>query len=60
MNLFKSRTVQWWEVGLIKLSVMCVGIAVGATWPEVFAAHIGLLVVVAVVVGLYMAYRWYK
>ena len=37
MNLFKPVTLRWWQVGSFKISMIAVGIAIGATWPSIFA-----------------------
>jgi len=55
INIFKDYTFAWWQAGIFKASVICVGIAVGANWPEVFAQHTILLLAIAVVLGIYIA-----
>ncbi len=55
MNIFKNYTFTWWQAGMLKASVVCVGIAIGANWPEVFAKYTALLIVIAVAFGLYLA-----
>ena len=60
MNPFKSKALQWWQISLLKISVGCVGIVVGATWPSFFLPHIMLLLVIGIGIGLYLLYVWYK
>lgn len=59
MNIFKSGTLKWWQVSILKLAVLCIGIAVGAHWPLVFAPHTVTLVVVGIVLGLYLLFPWF-
>lgn len=59
MNIFKSGTLTWWQVGVLKVSVLCIGIAVGANWPDVFVSHTLLLVAVGIVLGLYLLFPWF-
>jgi hypothetical protein len=54
MNIFKNYTFTWWQAGIFKVSVICIGVAIGANWPEVFAKHTTLLIVIAVVLGIYI------
>ncbi|RJO61977.1 hypothetical protein C4544_01240 [candidate division WS5 bacterium] len=60
MNIFKSYTFTWWQAGILKASVVCIGIAIGANWPEVFAKYTMALIVVAVVLGIYLAVISFK
>ncbi|CAN5711124.1 hypothetical protein BH11PAT2_BH11PAT2_08770 [soil metagenome] len=60
MNIFKSTNFTWWQLGLLKWAVLFIGIAIGATWPEVFAPYASLLVVVGLVISLYLVIVWYR
>jgi hypothetical protein len=60
MNLFKSGTLAWWQVGILKLSVACIAIAIGANWPQIFQPLTLWLVIVGVLLGLYLVSVWYK
>ena len=60
MNIFTSRTLTWWQVGVVKASVLAIGIAVGAYWHEVFLPHLTTLIGLGVVLGLYMAFVWFR
>jgi len=33
---FKTYTVTWWQVGLLKVSLIALGILIGSTWHEFF------------------------
>lgn len=58
MNLFKSTNFAWWQLGLLKWAVLFIGIAIGATWPQVFAQYAKLLLIVGLVISAYLIYVW--
>ena len=60
MNPFKTKATPWWELGLVKFSALCFGLAVGATWPDLFAPYKLALLLASVVAGLSVAYWWFK
>lgn len=60
MFFFKSKKLEWWQVGAIKLSLLSLGIAIGAYWQEVFVAYIAPLVVVGAIASAYSLYVWSK
>ena len=59
-TLFKSFTFAWWQLGLLKLSLLSLGVIVGSTWPGVFAGWRELLVVLFVVPAFYLSYLGLK
>ena len=60
MKLFKTVSLRWWEIGLIKLSVVCIGIFIGVTWQEVFAPYAMHVLMVGLVAGIAMVLVWCK
>lgn len=52
--------MNWKEIGLIKFSVLLVGIAIGSSWPEIFAPYALIIFVIAFVMGLYALFSWLK
>ncbi len=60
MNPFKAFQLMWWQAGLLKLSMLALGLVVGSTWPAVFRGWQGLLWVLFVVPGFYLSYVWLK
>jgi len=60
MNIFRNYTFTWWQAGILKASVVCIGVAIGANWPEVFAKYTTILIAIAVVLGIYIAVVSFK
>jgi hypothetical protein len=60
MNLFKSFRLTWWQTGLLKLSMVSLGLAAGSTWPGIFAGWREVLLVLFVVPAFYVSYVWLK
>jgi len=58
MKLFKNKSMQWWDIGIIKLAVACIGVAIGAHWYPIFFTHAKMILIVGLVIGLYSLYRW--
>ncbi|OHA18213.1 MAG: hypothetical protein A2664_01960 [Candidatus Taylorbacteria bacterium RIFCSPHIGHO2_01_FULL_46_22b] len=59
MNIFNG-SYKWRQIGLLKLSMLAIGIVIGANWPQVFVGYTTMLVVVAVVIGIYLGFVWFK
>jgi len=60
MKFFRSFTFAWWQLSLLKLSMVALGLAVGSTWPGVFAGWRDLLLILFVVTAFYLSYVWLK
>jgi len=60
MKIFKDTIMSTWDIGLIKLAVGCMGIAIGATWADIFAPYAMILFIVGILAGLYALYSWTK
>ncbi len=59
MNFFKSETLTWWQAGVLKLSMLLIGIAIGANWPSAFVEYSALIVLLGLCGGIYVAYVWF-
>ena len=35
-GIFRDYAMPWWQVSLLKVSMVAFGLAVGATWPDAF------------------------
>lgn len=47
-------------MGMLKFSVLFIGIAIGANWPAVFVPYTTALVVVGLALGIYLSTIWYR
>jgi hypothetical protein len=59
-TIFKNYTFTWWQIGILKTSLLFIGLAAGAKWPAFFAEYILILFVLGVIGGLYMKYQGFK
>jgi hypothetical protein len=60
MTVFKDYTFAWWQLGLLTLSMVALGLAIGSTWPGVFASWRDSLLLLFVVLAFYVSYVWLK
>ncbi len=60
MNIFKSTNFTWWQLGMLKWAVLFIGIAIGATWPDLFSKYVVLLLVVGLVLSAYLGVVWFR
>jgi hypothetical protein len=60
MKILKTLTLQWWETSLFKLSMIALGILVGATWPDLLAPWRGVLLAVFALPAAYLTWVWWK
>ena len=60
MNIFKSFTMKWWEGGLFKVSMISLGIVIGATWPEIISPLRALFLALFAVLAIYISWIWWK
>jgi hypothetical protein len=56
MKLFKEYTFHWWEFGLLKISLIALGVLAGSHWAYIFnsKAITLLLVVIFVIPSVYL------
>ena len=59
-HLLKSFTLRWWEVGLFKLGLLTLGVAVGACWPALFAGYTVWLAIIAAMALAYITVAWLR
>ena len=60
MSIFKTLTLKWWQVGLFKLCLLCLGIILGVYFQVFFLRWIAVVAVVCVLTGLYVLKVWWK
>ena len=54
MTLFKDRRYTWWQIGVFKLALLALGVAIGAYWADLFLPYLTALVTVGVASSLYI------
>ncbi len=47
-------------MGIFKVSLVAIGVAIGANWPQVFVPYTVWLVGVGLVLGLYISIVWFR
>ena len=60
MRLFKSFTLTWWQGSLLKISMVSLGIVVGATWPDVLAPARPLFSCLFLLPAAYVTHVWWR
>jgi hypothetical protein len=60
MNPFKSFTLKWWQTGLLKLSMISLGIILGIYWQGFFHQWIVIVTIVFIVPALYLVRVWWE
>ena len=56
MNIFKSYTFSWWEMGIFKLALMAIGISIGIYWQSFFIQYIEVIWGIAILASIYSMY----
>lgn len=59
-HIFKRKAYHWWQIGLLKIAMLAIGIAIGANWPETLVPYTTQLVAGGVIVGIYLFGVWVK
>ena len=56
MRIFEPITLKWWQVGILKLSMVSIGVAAGATWSEQLQRFVPAAWMVFGISAAYMSY----
>jgi len=54
MNLFKSYTYKWWQMGIFKIALLSIGINIGAYWSEIFSSYLNILIIIWIISAIYI------
>jgi hypothetical protein len=57
---FKSLTLTWWQVILLKVSVIALGVLIGSTWHEFFGRWIAAVWAVFLLSAACRAFFWWR
>jgi len=60
MKIFKTGCYCWWQIGLLKLALLFIGVVIGAYWPTVFLPYTVPLLLVAIILGIYLLIIWVR
>lgn len=60
MKIFKSWTFQWWEVGLIKLCLLSLGIILGVYYQDYLINFLSFWWILFAVIALYFSVKVIK
>lgn len=60
MRIFKTVRLKWWQVGALKLSLLLIGITIGAYWPLFFSQYLSYTLGLGLVLALYIWWVWSK
>ncbi len=52
MNLFKSYTFTWWQIGILKLALLSLGAVIGAYWHDFFGANLTAFIIIAIIASI--------
>ena len=56
MDIFRKYTFTWWQVGLFKLALLSLGIAIGAYCQAIFLPYTTVLAVLGLGLGAYIGW----
>ena len=54
MKLFGTYKLEWWQIGLIKITLFFFGIVVGTYWYIFWMPYLTTLLVIAVILAIYL------
>jgi hypothetical protein len=61
MKLFGTYKLEWWHIGLIKITLLLFGIVIGAYWYIFWMPYVVTLLVIAIILALYLLFTcWGK
>jgi hypothetical protein len=56
----KTYTVTWWQVLLLKVSLIAFGAGIGSTWHEFFGRWVAVVWAVFLITAACRAYFWWR
>ena len=60
MKIFKNFTLKWWQLGLLKVSLIALGIILGVYFQFFFLPVIVLITIIFIVPAIYIFGVWAK
>jgi hypothetical protein len=56
MNIFRNYAFTWWQVGIFKLALLSLGVAIGSYFSDLFLPYFSILIILGLVLGGYIAF----
>jgi hypothetical protein len=60
MNIFKPTTFTWAQLGEFKWAIFLIGIAAGATWPQIFSRYALWIFILGLILCIYPTIIWLR
>jgi len=60
MSISGVHKMTMWQVGILKLGVLFLGIAIGAYWWEALLPYVTWFVVIGLILAAWAGYNWMK
>lgn len=60
MDIFRNYTFPWWQVGLLKLALLSLGIAIGSYCQATYLPYATALAGLGIVLGAYIAWLSFR
>jgi hypothetical protein len=57
---FKLYIFTWWQIGILKMALLAIGVAIGSYWHDFFRAYLIPLIIIAVVSSVYIMFASLK
>jgi len=61
MKLFGTYKLEWWQIGLLKITLLLFGIVVGVYWYVFWTPYLMTFLVIAIILAIYLLFTcWGK
>ncbi|HRY52429.1 MAG TPA: hypothetical protein P5089_01085 [Candidatus Portnoybacteria bacterium] len=60
MELLKTYVFTWQQVGVLKLALLAIGVAIGAFWSDFFGGYLVWLILIGVAAGSYVLWTSFR
>lgn len=60
MNIFKDVIFSWWQIGLLKFSLLAIGLAIGSHFADSLEPYFWHLLIIGFALGLYLTMVWWR
>ncbi|PIP87093.1 hypothetical protein COW81_02060 [Candidatus Campbellbacteria bacterium CG22_combo_CG10-13_8_21_14_all_36_13] len=60
MKILSNVVFKWWQVSILKISLLAFGIVIGVRWYDYFEKNIIEILAIFVVTAIYISIIWWK